>query len=71
VFNPVLQSKRFDREGEYIARWLPELAALPAALRHEPWLDKALLAKVAPHYPRMPLIDLAASRSAALQAYRG
>lgn len=71
VFNPVLQSKRFDREGEYIARWLPEIAALPAALRHEPWLDKALLAKVAPHYPRMPLIDLAASRSAALQAYRG
>ena len=71
VFNPVLQSKRFDAEGDYIARWLPELAALPAALRHEPWLDSAALAKAAPGYPRRPVVDLAASRAAALEAYRG
>jgi deoxyribodipyrimidine photo-lyase len=70
VFNPLLQSKKFDVDGRYIARWLPELAALPAALRHEPWLDPAALAAASRDYPRTPLVDLAQSRAAALAAYR-
>ena len=37
IFNPVLQSKKFDPAGAFIAALLPELAALPAAYRHEPW----------------------------------
>jgi deoxyribodipyrimidine photo-lyase len=37
IFNPVLQSKRFDPEGLYIRRWVPELAALPLDYLHEPW----------------------------------
>ncbi|MFC7301703.1 cryptochrome/photolyase family protein [Cognatiluteimonas weifangensis] len=65
VFNPVLQARRFDPQGAYIARWVPELAALPAALRHEPWRDPAATAG---RYPR-PIVDLAAGRAAALAAY--
>ncbi|GBC81083.1 Deoxyribodipyrimidine photo-lyase [bacterium HR10] len=37
IFNPVLQSKRFDPEGAYIRRWVPELRALPTEFLHEPW----------------------------------
>ena len=38
IFNPVSQSRRFDPDGEYIRRWVPELAALPNPEIHEPWL---------------------------------
>ncbi len=37
VFNPVLQSRKFDPDGDYIARWVPELRDLDAKGRHEPW----------------------------------
>ncbi|MEP6939300.1 MAG: deoxyribodipyrimidine photo-lyase [Rudaea sp.] len=70
VFNPVLQSKRFDADGGYLAHWVPELGRLPVALRHEPWLDPQMLARLAPNYPHQPIVDLVASRSRALQAYR-
>ena len=38
VFNPIEQGKRFDAEGDYIRRHVPELAHLPAGVIHEPWL---------------------------------
>lgn len=38
VFNPVTQGERFDPEGNYVRRWVPELAALPAPFIHRPWL---------------------------------
>ncbi|OWY59207.1 deoxyribodipyrimidine photolyase, partial [cyanobacterium TDX16] len=37
VFNPVAQAKRFDPDGTYVRRWVPELADLPTAQVHEPW----------------------------------
>ena len=37
IFNPVLQSKKFDPKGDYIARFLPELARVPREKIHEPW----------------------------------
>jgi deoxyribodipyrimidine photo-lyase len=37
VFNPVTQGLRFDPQGEYVRRWVPELAHLPGAAAHEPW----------------------------------
>ena len=40
VFNPVEQGKRFDENGDYIRRYIPELAHLPAAQIHEPWLHQ-------------------------------
>ena len=65
VFNPLLQSQRFDPEGAYIARWIPELAALDAKDRHAPWLAGRQVAG----YPSTPMLDLASSRLAALKAF--
>jgi deoxyribodipyrimidine photo-lyase len=37
IFNPVLQGQRFDPEGTYVRRWVPELRRLPARWIHRPW----------------------------------
>lgn len=37
IFNPTLQGKKFDHDGEYVRRWIPELKRLPTAFLHEPW----------------------------------
>ncbi|TXH04453.1 MAG: deoxyribodipyrimidine photo-lyase [Nevskiaceae bacterium] len=66
IFNPVLQSAKFDPQGVYLRQWLPELAALPDDALHAPWEKPALLAGTG--YP-LPIIDLAASRDRALAAY--
>jgi deoxyribodipyrimidine photo-lyase len=66
VFNPVTQAKRFDPDGHYLRRWLPELADAPLALLHEPWKDEALLRRSG--YPA-PMVDLSQSRQQALDAY--
>jgi deoxyribodipyrimidine photo-lyase len=70
IFNPVLQGQRFDADGAYVRRWLPELAGLPDAVLHAPWKQPALLRQHAPRYPREPVVDLAASREMALAAYQ-
>jgi len=67
VFNPVSQALKFDPEGDYLRRWLPELKEAPRPLLHEPWKDAALLARSG--YPA-PMIDLGASRNDALAAYQ-
>jgi deoxyribodipyrimidine photo-lyase len=67
VFNPVSQSQKFDAKGEYLARWIPELANAVPALRHEPWKDPTLLRRSG--YPA-PMVDLGQSRVAALEAYQ-
>ncbi|WP_329741497.1 deoxyribodipyrimidine photo-lyase [Dyella sp. A6] len=67
VFNPYAQAARFDPQTSYLKRWLPELADLSPRLLHEPWRDPAAL--TARGYPA-PLIDLPASRDAALAAWR-
>jgi deoxyribodipyrimidine photo-lyase len=74
VFNPVLQSRRFDPAGAYLRRWLPELARLPDADLHAPWeAAPVALAAAGVHlgrdYPE-PIVDLAASRAAALAALK-
>ena len=74
IFNPVLQGLRFDPDGAYVKRWLPELAALPPALVHAPWDAPPLV--LASHgvtlggdYP-FPVVDHAAQREKALALYR-
>lgn len=67
IFNPVAQAKRFDPKGEYLKRWLPELAHLPLDLLLEPWRDPARLTHGG--YPS-PITDLAKSRKDALAANR-
>ncbi|MEM7072117.1 MAG: deoxyribodipyrimidine photo-lyase, partial [Pseudomonadota bacterium] len=74
IFNPVLQSMKFDGQGYYLRRWLPELAALPDKAIHAPWEQPDAVLRQAgitlgvnwPH----PIADLGASREAALQAWQ-
>jgi deoxyribodipyrimidine photo-lyase len=73
IFNPVSQGQRFDPEGDYVRKWIPELAALPATAIHSPWLASPdVLAragvKLGKSYPE-PIVSLVASREAALAAY--
>ncbi|MEV7415590.1 deoxyribodipyrimidine photo-lyase [Streptomyces sp. NPDC089919] len=57
VLNPVRQGLRYDPEGRYVHRWVPELADLPAPLVHQPWkLPAAERARL--DYPE-PVVDLA------------
>lgn len=73
IFNPVTQSEKFDPEGKFIARYVPEVAALPPKLRHAPWLAKPLdLAEagitLGSSYPP-PIVDHAAAREKTLARY--
>lgn len=73
IFNPTLQSRKFDKEGAYLRRWLPELAALPDKHIHEPSAAPETVLREAgvtlgESYPR-PLVEHAAARESALAAY--
>jgi deoxyribodipyrimidine photo-lyase len=68
VFSPVRQGERFDPEGDYVRRWLPELARVPAAAVHAPWtLSRAERRALCPHYPP-PIVDAGEARARALAA---
>ncbi|KAK9473349.1 DNA photolyase, FAD-binding/Cryptochrome [Dipodascopsis tothii] len=72
IFNPTLQSERFDRAGEYIRRWVPELADVPAPAIHEPFARlpaDAARALAAAGYPR-PVLAHSECRERALAAFR-
>jgi deoxyribodipyrimidine photo-lyase len=65
IFNPILQGKRFDADGAYVRRWIPELANVPTKFIHEPWK----LRKKCTDYPE-PIIDHATQRKRALALYK-
>ncbi len=65
IFNPVTQGERFDPEGEYVRRWVPEVAQFPNRSIHGPWRKSRRNPKPAAE----PIVDLASSREAALDAY--
>ncbi|MBU6510732.1 MAG: DNA photolyase family protein [Betaproteobacteria bacterium] len=73
IFNPVEQSRRFDPDGHYIRRWVPELAALDAACIHAPWTAgpaqlRAAGVRLGEDYP-LPVVDHAQARQRTLQRY--
>jgi deoxyribodipyrimidine photo-lyase len=65
VFNPVTQSRRFDPDGNYIRRWVPELAHAEGAAVHAPWQS----ARGLPLGYEAPMVDHAAERDEALRRY--
>ena len=72
IFNPVLQGEKFDPNGEYVRRWLPELARLPSKWIHRPWQAPAseLTAagvELGRTYPAC-IVDHSAARRRALDA---
>ena len=74
IFNPVTQAEKFDPEGEYIRRFIPELKALPTAYLFAPWTAPPLILQQAgvqlgTTYPR-PIVDLKQSRLEALEALK-
>jgi deoxyribodipyrimidine photo-lyase len=73
IFNPILQSKKFDPHGEYIRRWVPELRKVSDKFIHEPWkmplaVQEEINCIIGIHYPK-PVIDLKESRQLALDTY--
>ena len=64
VMNPSLQGERFDPDGRWVRRWVPEIAALPNTLVHRPWLAPG----PPPGYPP-PIVEHAAARERALAAH--
>ena len=74
IFNPVIQGRKFDPDGEYVRHWVPELARVPSQWIHQPWEAPAsLLSKagveLGRNYPR-PIVEHAAARKRALVALR-
>ena len=73
IFNPVSQSERFDPEGRFIRRYLPQLARLPDKLIHAPWLARpvdlvAAGVELGTHYPA-PVVAHDVARQRTLERY--
>jgi deoxyribodipyrimidine photo-lyase len=73
IFNPILQGEKFDPDGAYVRRWVPEIAALPDRFLHRPWEASPLeLAsagiRLGRDYPE-PVIDHGFARTRALAAF--
>lgn len=72
IFNPMTQGKKFDPQGVYVRRWVPELARLPDRYIHQPWeapveVREACGVYLGENYPR-PLIEHEVGRKRALAA---
>jgi deoxyribodipyrimidine photo-lyase len=73
IFNPITQGEKFDKEGHYVRRWVPEIAALPDKYLHCPWETPADILEhtgitLDETYPE-PIVEHKAARQAALDAY--
>lgn len=72
IFNPTIQGKKFDPDGKYVRRWVPEIRELPTRWIHKPWeapadaLEKAGV-RLGKTYP-LPIVDHFAARDRALDA---
>ena len=74
IFNPILQGAKFDPDGDYVRKWVPEIAKLPTEHLFAPWEAPAeILAKagvaLGKSYPK-PLVDHGAARARALAAFQ-
>ena len=74
IFNPILQGEKFDAEGHYVKKWVPELADLPKRYIHKPWEADPMTLQLAnvrlgDNYP-LPIVDHKQARESALSAYQ-
>jgi deoxyribodipyrimidine photo-lyase len=74
MFNPTRQMERFDPDGAYVRRHVPELRRVPAAFLREPWtmpddVQREAGCVIGVDYPE-PIVDHAEARRAALERYR-
>lgn len=73
VFNPILQGKKFDPQGKYVRKWVPELANVPTKFIHTPWEmtdsdQQACGVTIGKDYPN-PIVDHNFARQRVLAAY--
>jgi len=73
IFNPILQGKKFDPDGSYTKKYVPELKHLPKKYLFEPWeADHTILKEsgidYGVNYPK-PIVSIAHSRDIALHAF--
>lgn len=74
IFNPVLQGEKFDPNGDYVRKWIPELSALPNKFIHQPWKTPEEILQqeginLGKDYPE-PIVDHKQSRDEALRRYK-
>jgi len=74
IFNPILQAKKFDQNGGYVRRWVPELTKVPSEWIHTPWqmppeMQRETGVVIGRDYPA-PMVDHAFARERALKAYQ-
>ena len=74
IFNPSLQGAKFDSDGFYVRRWVPELKKLPDALLHEPWKARPIDlsdagVRLGQNYP-LPMVNHASARQSALRSFQ-
>jgi deoxyribodipyrimidine photo-lyase len=65
IFNPVLQSTKFDPKGEYIRKWVPELRGVNSRNIHTPWAKGIRTA----NYPQKPIVEREIVKQWRLNAY--
>ncbi|WP_440910773.1 cryptochrome/photolyase family protein [Candidatus Pelagibacter sp.] len=74
IFNPILQGEKFDKEGTYVKKWVPELNKVPAKFIHKPWemeikYQEAIKTIIGKDYPQ-PIVIHEKARAAALDAFQ-
>ena len=70
IFNPILQGEKFDKEGEYVRKWVPELKDISKKFIHKPWeLKDEKNFKLGKNYPH-PLVKHEIARVKALNAFK-
>jgi deoxyribodipyrimidine photo-lyase len=74
IFNPILQSKKFDPQGNFIRQWVPELSRVPLQYIHEPWtmpqdMQQQSGCIISKHYPA-PIVDHAIVKDRVMQAFQ-
>ena len=69
IFNPILQGEKFDKEGEYVKKWVPELKNLSKKFIHKPWDYNDEKFKLGRDYPH-PIVKHDEARAKALNAFK-
>ena len=74
IFNPILQGEKFDKEGSYVKKWVPELKKVPSKFVHKPWemeakYQEAIKTIIGKDYPA-PIVMHEKARKAALKAFQ-
>ena len=74
IFNPILQGEKFDKEGLYVKKWVPELDKVPSKFVHKPWemelkYQQAIKTIIGKDYPQ-PIVIHEKARASALEAFQ-